>query len=126
MKKILGLLLVAGFVSAAFAHPGHPHKRKAHRKGKKAVVVVRGEKAKAIYEALNAEATTVTIRNKKFDKKSVSSLKCLQKLDQKAKGPKFRCVLKGKKPGKGVRRGNRGHHRRGHGRRGHGRRGHRA
>lgn len=110
MKKLFAIIAVLTLTSTVFAHEGkHP------RPGKKkpAVTVVKGKRAMAIYNALDAEVVTKNRPKFSADIKKVASLRCA-KLTKKADTTvvKYRCALKGKKMG-----------RRGQGRRGHGRRG---
>jgi len=116
MKKVLTIIALLGLSSTVFAHPGMGRgMRPGHHGGKKfAKAVVKGQKAQAIFEALNAD---IEIKDRpKFtaEVKKVGSLKCAQLTKKEDTSVvKYRCVLKGKK-------GPRGHHRRGrrHGMRG--------
>ena len=110
MKKLLTILAVLTLTSTSFAHEGkHP------RPGKKkvSVTVVKGKRAAAIYNALNADVVTKDRPKFSADIKKVASLRCA-KLTEKADTTvvKFRCALAGKKMKPG-RRGGRGHGRRG-------------
>lgn len=111
MKKLLTILAVLTLTSTSFAHEGkHP------RPGKKkaTTVVVKGKRAKAIYNALDADVITKNRPKFSADIKKVAGLRCA-KLTKKAdtKVVKFRCAVKGKKLKPGRRNGRRGQGRRG-------------
>lgn len=106
MKKLLTVLAALTLSSTAMAHEGkHP------RPGKKkvGVVVIKGKRAAALYNALDADVVTKNRPKFSADIKKVSTLRCA-KLTKKADTTvvKFRCAMKGKKmkPGRrGQRRG---------------------
>lgn len=113
MTKILSVIALLGLMSSAFAdHGNHP------RRGRRAVAVVAGKKAQAIYEALQVEEVTKSRRNFSLEIKNVAPLRCV-KATKKADTAvvKYRCALKGQK--KRTRRGQRRGHRRGRGGNGH-------
>jgi hypothetical protein len=115
MKKLMTMIsliaLSTMFIAeTSFAHPGHGMGKGRKGKMKKSRTVVRGKRAKAIYEAL-VDADVVTKNRPKVtaDIKKVASLRCA-KLTSKADTSKvrYRCALRGKK---GKRFGRRGHRR---------------
>lgn len=109
MKNLLVILAVLTLSSAASAH-------EAKRPGKKkiGVTVVKGKRAAAIYNALDADVVTKNRPKFSADIKKVATLRCA-KLTKKADTTvvKFRCALKGKKVKPGRRGGRRGQGRRG-------------
>jgi hypothetical protein len=112
MKKLLTIVTLLGLTSSVFAHPGMGRGMRPGHHGKKfAKVVVKGQKAQVIFEALDADIVTKDRPKFTAEIKKVGSLRCAQ-LTKKEDTTvvKYRCALKGKK-------GPRGHHRRG-GRRG--------
>ncbi len=115
MKRLLTIVALLGLTSVAFAAPHHGGGRRGMRPGhhgkKFAKVVVKGQKAQAIFEALNAEILIKDRPHFTVEVKKVGSLRCAQLTKKEDTSVvKYRCVLRGK-------RGPRGHHRRG-GRRG--------
>ncbi|TDJ07882.1 MAG: hypothetical protein E2O68_02965 [Deltaproteobacteria bacterium] len=115
MKKLLTITLLLGLSSVAFAAPHHGGGRRGmgpgHHGKKFAKVVVKGQKAQAIFEALNADIVIKDRPQFTVEVKKVGSLRCAQLTKKEDTSVvKYRCVLRGK-------RGPRGHHRRG-GRRG--------
>ena len=121
MKTILTILAVLTFTSAAMAHDGqNPRHPRRPGQRKMSVTVVKGKKAQAIFEALDADVVTVNRPKFSVDAKKVAGLKCVKatKKDDTSV-TKFRCALKGKSARAG-RRGQR-HPRRGGRGNGHGR-----
>ncbi len=112
MKKLLTILAVLTLTSTVFAHEGKHPRRPNQGKKKMSVTVVKGKRAAAIFNALDADVITKDRPKFSADIKKVASLRCA-KLTKKADTTvvKYRCALKGKKK---MRRGGR----RGHGRRG--------
>lgn len=118
MKKLITLITLLTLSSMAFAEVGKvDHQR--GKKGKK--TIVKGEKAKTIFEALNVEVVTKDRAAFTVDVKKVASLRCVKKIKKSDTAVvKYMCSLKGKKlrgqrgnrPNRdgrrGQRRGNRG------------------
>ncbi|MFT6071033.1 MAG: hypothetical protein ACJAT2_002733 [Bacteriovoracaceae bacterium] len=122
MKKLFTILAVLTLTSTVFAsedkHPRRPNQGK-----KKSVTVVKGKRAMAIYNALDAEVVTKDRPKFSADVKKVASLRCA-KLTKKEDTTvvKYRCALRGKKMtrdhGRRGRNGRGGRGGRGHGRHG--------
>lgn len=98
MKKALAVLMLLSFsLSSAFATINDHHHR-SHRMDKKRTVLVKGKKARDIYEALSqTEITTRDTHKYTLDIKKVGALGCV-KMTNKADTSKveYRCGLKGK------------------------------
>ena len=101
MKKMLTIIALLGLSATAFAHGGGQRRgmRPGHH-GKFAKAVVKGPKAQAIFEALNADIISKDRPNFSVEVKKVGSLRCAQ-LTKKADTTvvKYRCALKGGKKG---------------------------
>lgn len=103
MKTLLTIIAVLALSTTTFAHEGK-HPRRARKMG---VTAVGGAKAKAIFEALDAEVVTRNRPKASLDVKKVGTLRCAKITKKADSSVKFRCALKGKKVKPGMRRGQR-------------------
>ena len=103
MRSILTIITLLALSSTTFAHGG----KKPHKLNKKmAKVVIKGKKAMALYEALEADIETKDRPKFTADVKKVASLRCAKLISKEDTSvEKYRCTMKGKKMRKGPKKG---------------------
>ena len=94
MKKLFATGLFLGLLSPAFAEEKPDKKHPPKKKPGISVVAVGGDRAQAIFDALDVEAESKSNEKGTVDIKAVGGLKCLHFVGEEKEG--YRCFLKGR------------------------------